>query len=169
MQALEAARSNFGCSLAAYAVVCYLLHIKDRHNGNILLDRAGFYFLLQSKDLDKGDILLHGSPGLSGLFSFLFLFSFFLRALHRLEMYALFSVSRFLFFTFPFFSFFFLLGHLHPHRLWLHISMLFLIFFLFFPRALHPHRLWLHAFEHAWEHQFRKGVFTVLCMKHIVL
>ena len=37
----ETAQRNFACSLAAYSMVCYVLAIKDRHNGNILLDREG--------------------------------------------------------------------------------------------------------------------------------
>jgi phosphatidylinositol 4-kinase B len=35
------ARNNFVKSLAPYCIVCYLLNLKDRHNGNILLDRKG--------------------------------------------------------------------------------------------------------------------------------
>ena len=39
--AFAAAQLNFACSLAAASVVSYVLAIKDRHNGNLLLDRRG--------------------------------------------------------------------------------------------------------------------------------
>eukprot|EP01117_Protostelium_nocturnum_P014395 TRINITY_DN5475_c2_g1_i1.p1 TRINITY_DN5475_c2_g1~~TRINITY_DN5475_c2_g1_i1.p1 ORF type:complete len:945 (+),score=308.01 TRINITY_DN5475_c2_g1_i1:168-3002(+) len=63
--AFKQAQQNFVKTMAAYSVICYILQIKDRHNGNILLDASGHvihidfgYFLSKTISFEKAPFKL---------------------------------------------------------------------------------------------------------------
>jgi len=65
----KSAVDAFARSLAAYSVICYVLQLKDRHNGNVLIDNQGHII-----HIDFG-FMLSNTPGSVGFESAPFKFT----------------------------------------------------------------------------------------------
>jgi len=62
-EGFKKAQDNFARSLAAYSAVMWILQLRDRHNGNLMLDDEGHYF-----HIDFGFCLGHSTgKGIGGL------------------------------------------------------------------------------------------------------
>ena len=62
-EGFKTAQNNFAKSMAAYSIVMWILKLRDRHNGNLMLDEAGHFF-----HIDFGFCLGHSTgKGIGGL------------------------------------------------------------------------------------------------------
>lgn len=79
----KAAQRRFACSLAGYSVISYLLGIKDRHNGNVMVDSDGHIV-----HIDFG-FVLGSAPGGAVRFEYMYLplFRFFFCCQLRVALY----------------------------------------------------------------------------------
>ena len=68
-EAFMVAQHNFMLSLVGYSLIGYLLQLKDRHNGNVLVDAEGHcircFIIYLVIHIDFG-FILHNSPGSVG-------------------------------------------------------------------------------------------------------
>lgn len=69
--AFRQAIDNYITSMASYSIICYLLAIKDRHNGNIMINREGHVV-----HIDFGFVFGLGAGAVHTIFALLFVFKF---------------------------------------------------------------------------------------------